>query len=310
MSDNSSTITGTSTAAGDAPAARAAADLAAERAGVRITLLRNRSETSELVHLLARIWGVSDDHGPIDPSIVAAMMHGNGYVSGAYAGSELVAGSIGFITGDAFDTLHSHVTGVLGGRGRSGVGTAIKLHQRSWAIEHRLTSITWTYDPLIARNARFNLQRLGARLEDYLVDFYGPMHDDRNRGQPSDRAFTRWDLTGPTTPPDVSTATTAQPVLSGVHDGPVIDDRALAAALRGADSPVELVIPADIEAIRAGDPDLAMAWRLALRETLRPLLQVGWQLAGFLPDRSSGHRPDTTTAGRYRLVRPAEPDKD
>ncbi|SDS35029.1 GNAT family N-acetyltransferase [Microlunatus soli] len=294
-------------------AAQRTAGLAAQRSGVRISLLRSKSEAAALVGLLARIWGVPDDHAPVDPSIVAAMMHGQGYVSGAYAGSELVAGSIGFVTGDGLDTLHSHVTGVLGGRAGAGVGTAIKHHQRAWAVEHGLTSITWTFDPLIARNARFNLHRLGARLEEYLVDFYGPMNDDRNRGQPSDRAFTRWDLDDAGTPPTSSAAcgrTDASTVLDIVRGGPTIDDRALATALRHDVGLVELIIPADIEAVRSRAPELAMSWRIALRDTLRPLLAAGWRVAAFLASsRTDAVDPDNDV-GCYRLIRTTSTDND
>ena len=74
------------------------------------------------------------------------------------------------------------------------VGTAIKLHQRDWALAHGGTAITWTYDPLVARNAHFNLNRLGARPERYLLDVYGELRDDLNRGDPSDRLLVRWSL--------------------------------------------------------------------------------------------------------------------
>ena len=54
--------------------------------------------------------------------------------------------------------------------------------------------VTWTLDPLVSRNAHLNLVTLGARVEHYLVDLYGPMRDGLNRGDPSDRLLVRWEL--------------------------------------------------------------------------------------------------------------------
>lgn len=299
-----------------AGAAGRTADDAADRAGVQVRVLHTGSQTTALVELFATIWGVDQDHPPVDPSIVAALSHGGGYVSGAYRGTAMVAASIGFVTGDTFDTLHSHITGVLDDHAGSGVGTAIKLHQRSWAVQHGLPWMTWTFDPLIARNARFNLHRLGARLEEYLIDFYGSMNDGRNRGQPSDRAFARWDLTAPPLPSTIGSvaddhsAAPMNAVLTISDDAPQIDQDGLAAALGGDGRPVELIIPSDIESIRSCDLERALDWRLALRATLKPLLGSGWQVAGFGDAGSRADKLGDNRRGRYRLVRSADIEQD
>ena len=54
--------------------------------------------------------------------------------------------------------------------------------------------IAWTYDPLIRRNAYFNLAKLGARPVEYLPNFYGAMDDAINGGTETDRMLVRWEL--------------------------------------------------------------------------------------------------------------------
>ena len=61
--------------------------------------------------------------------------------------------------------------------------------------------MTWTFDPLVARNAYFNIEKLGARPTHYMIDYYGQMSDGINAGQASDRVLLTWDLTVDTPPP-------------------------------------------------------------------------------------------------------------
>ena len=83
--------------------------------------------------------------------------------------------------------LYSVVAGVHPGHQAGQVGFALKQHQRAWALARDLDLITWTFDPLVRRNAYFNLAKLGAEVTGYHEDFYGPMHDALNQGDESDR---------------------------------------------------------------------------------------------------------------------------
>ena len=215
--------------------------------------------------------------------------------------------------------MHSHITGVLPGKAGRGIGAALKWHQRRWALDRGLTTITWTYDPLIARNSFFNLTRLGARPESYHVDFYGVMDDGPNRGQPTDRMQVCWDLTAASTvgaeravlrgrsadrgPDDVGgwigagavTLLSAGPAGEPVR-GPRLDPTVTSAVIG---------IPADIEQIRRTDPPLALSWRSALRATLAPVMAdsalkvTGFARSGwYLVERPSPGRAMIGGAGR------------
>ncbi|NBP52503.1 MAG: GNAT family N-acetyltransferase, partial [Actinobacteria bacterium] len=85
----------------------------------------------------------------------------------------------------------------------------LKVAQREWALARGITEIRWTFDPLIARNAFFNLTRLGAVGAVYHADLYGTMTDPVNAGDATDRVEARWDLTGPVGHPEPDLATLA-----------------------------------------------------------------------------------------------------
>ncbi|MGH9304492.1 MAG: GNAT family N-acetyltransferase, partial [Acidimicrobiales bacterium] len=160
--------------------------------------------------------------------------------------------------------LHSHVTAVSGARHRTGVGGALKLHQRAWALEHGFEVITWTFDPLVARNARFNLSKLAARVDRYLVNLYGELDDVINSGGESDRLLVRWDLAD-----DVVAAAAAGKAF-------LVDDS-------NAEDVHKVALPADIELLRKSDPTAARAWRLAMRGKLAGVLDHGGQVLGLAP---------------------------
>lgn len=260
-----------------------------------IRMLHTLAEARAVVRLFAGIWDAAEDRGPIDVSMVMALAHAGCYVAGAFDDDELIGASVGFIGGRHRDQLHSHITGVREDRTSAGVGFAIKQHQRAWATERGLTTITWTFDPLIARNAYFNLTRLGGRLSEYLIDFYGTMIDGRNLGHPSDRALVRWQLTEPAGAesmpepmpepmPERMPGPVAEPVPALIIDPdglPVLRPELIT------DAPVELIIPTDIETMRRTDPAAALQWRMALRESLGSLLSDGWTVSGFR--RSGGY---------------------
>ncbi|MFI1936875.1 GNAT family N-acetyltransferase [Streptomyces purpureus] len=225
--------------------------------------------------LYADIWGTDADSPPVSAEIMRALSHAGNYVAGAYEQGRLVGASVAFFGDPIGTTLHSHITGTAMGRG---IGLALKLHQRQWALARGIKRITWTYDPLIRRNAYFNLVKLGARPEEYLMSFYGAMDDAINGGDESDRVLTAWDLTAPGGPYAFELPSD---VAHGVreHDGhPVIGPTDAATVL--------IDLPDDIESLRRTDPGTARDWRLAVRHTLGGLLAEGARVAGFHDRRS------------------------
>lgn len=233
-------------------------------------------ELEQTQSLYRRIWGES----PVNLEQLRAMTHAGNYAAGAYRGEELVGACVGFFAAPLGEAMHSHVAGV-DDRGH-GVGYALKLHQRAWALAQGLREITWTYDPLVRRNAHFNLVKLGARPREYLVDFYGELADAVNAGQGSDRLLVAWDLTGPE----------AAAASEGRRGEPAADraPAALAVSAQGAPAPartksgtVLVAVPEDIEQLRRDDPALARQWRHAVRDVLGGLMAGGARVVGLAP---------------------------
>ncbi|WP_338117980.1 GNAT family N-acetyltransferase [Streptomyces coryli] len=262
-------------------AAAAASDLAQRRSGVAIRQLSREAEFRAACDLLDRVWRPPPGSPLITMALLRGFQHAGSYVAGAYEADRLIGVCIGFLS-DA--GLHSHIAGVdARARGRN-IGFALKVHQRAWALERALTKVTWTYDPLVSRNAYFNLAKLGAVAEEYLPDFYGVMDDGVNKGQGSDRLLVGWNLADPAV---------AEACVRSHHQAPVPPD-AVAGLDADADGlpvrgPLDATclsvrVPSDIEALRGARPAVAQAWRSALRDILGGLLADGAAVTGFTRD--------------------------
>ena len=211
-----------------------------------IRLLTTAAEMEDVVWVFQQVWGSVDPLVRIE--LLMAISHSGGYVSAAYrtdeGGDERILGaSVAMLARHhGAPALHSHITGLLPGARRAGLGRAMKLHQQQWARENGIEWIVWTYDPLVRRNAWFNLAVLGAEVHDYLESFYGTMTDAINAGDESDRLLVAWDVhTAPDAP---------------FRDG---DDHPDAE---------RVPTPEDIVALRRTDPAAALRWRASTRERL------------------------------------------
>jgi len=166
---------------------------------IKIRTLEGPAEMAALSDVFARIWGFTDTQVLPKEVFIGASIAGQ-QVLGAFDGPRLIGGSWGFLTWDGSALgLHSHITGVLPPY-RGGGGFALKMAQRDWCLARDITTVTWTFDPMIARNAAFNLRKLGATGVAFRPDFYGPMSDAFNAGEPTDRIEIVWDLNAPPRP--------------------------------------------------------------------------------------------------------------
>jgi predicted GNAT superfamily acetyltransferase len=268
-----------------AAAAVRAAREAAERSGVEIRLLHELADLDAVYRLLVEIWRPDERNPPVTIELLRATTYAGNYLSGAYDWGELVGACFGFFGAPAGVGMHSHIAAVADRvRGRN-VGFALKLHQRAWAIGHGIQTVTWTFDPLVRRNAYFNMGKLGARPRDYLVDFYGEMGDSINQGQGSDRLLVAWDLASPV----VRHACAGKPVEADPREleraAPVLieSESGQPRALRpkGLSGPLLVQIPADIESLRRAAPTTARDWRRAVRDVLGGLITEGAEVTGF-----------------------------
>jgi len=164
---------------------------------VIITTPTTADEMVEVVGVFDTVWGSTPPVVTVE--LLTAVAHAGGYVSLARdherPGAPAVGASLGILARhDGAPALHSHVTALVADARGTGAGRTLKLHQREWAAANGLESIVWTFDPLVRRNAWFNLHRLGADVVELVPDFYGDMTDGINAGSASDRFVARWSL--------------------------------------------------------------------------------------------------------------------
>jgi len=157
-----------------------------------------------------------------------------------------------------------------------GIGAALKRRQRDVALAQGLDLMTWTFDPLIARNAYLNLHKLGAISRTYYEDYYGPMDDRFNGGLPTDRLLVEWRLNDPVPPVPLSLPAPPTPILVAEGGKPILR---LERALVGA--PLSVWVPGDSTAIKERDPAAALDWRLALRHALSWAFAHGYVVRDF-----------------------------
>lgn len=270
-----------------AAGAAVAAEEAARATGLRIVEVDDLADLERVVGLLNEVWNNSAEEPLISLSTLKALAHAGSYVSAAFRDGELIGALIGFLgLRDGELQMHSHVLGVAPGlQGRS-IGFALKLHQRAWALTRGISRIAWTFDPLVSRNAYFNLTKLGATITAYYEDFYGRMSDGINAGDESDRVLVEWALAAPAVielglshplEPDLDVLRKQGAVVALTSDdggAPIVGD-----SLRAATLIVE--VPPDVVGLRDRDRAMALRWRRAVRATLGSALDSGYVATGM-----------------------------
>ncbi len=168
---------------------------------IEIRIAHSPADSALIADLFDKVWDV---RSMVSPEIITASVHNGGYGSVIYidSGNKRTAVGAAFalvgksLPGCTGPNLHSHATGVLPAYVGKGFGEVVKRHQWDWAKENGFETITWTFDPLVRRNAHFNLVKLGARVLGYHQNFYGELDDGINAGEQSDRVLVQWDVAG------------------------------------------------------------------------------------------------------------------
>jgi chorismate synthase len=241
---------------------------------VRLRILHAPAELRMVQEVARRAWNFDDRELPPASELVA-IAHVGGLVAGAFEGREM----LGFVTGLprlglGEPCLHSHMLAVVPeARGR-GLSVRLKLFQRRFCLDHGIRLVTWTYDPLLVRNATLNLNRLRARATRYLRDCYGPMGGIYH-GLPTDRFEVRWRLDSPA----VARSTRGRPPLpTDVAELPRARPGRLPRARR-----LAAEIPAGAPDLYASDPRRAHRARLELRRLAEALFARGYAATCIFP---------------------------
>jgi predicted GNAT superfamily acetyltransferase len=206
------------------------ANTAAAAAGVTLRPLTSLEDADAILRVMIATWG---EHQLLPREEIVALAESGNVPWGADADDETVGYVLGWAGVDPEDGLHlhSHMLAALPDRRHRGVGYALKLAQRAACLDQGIGLVRWTFDPMISRNAWFNLGKLGATADRFRRNFYGEMADSLNAGERSDRLVVRWALDrapGPRVPP----ASHETVVVPREYDALRASDRASALAER------------------------------------------------------------------------------
>jgi len=217
--------------------------------------LYSLGELDEARSIFDQTWNIQNG-SEINLNLLQAMVHSGAYLSGAFIRNQCVGAVFAFPATNSGLHLHSHMTAVLDEYRNQGIGYALKIFQWQWAKKNNYAEITWTFDPLVARNAKLNLIKLGVDISEYYPNFYGDMPDSLNAGDESDRIMASWKVAG------------EKPVAKIVITNPQKSDTLIK-------------IPEDIVSIRGKDISENLKWRHKVREEFMRAFEKGGKVVGF-----------------------------
>jgi predicted GNAT superfamily acetyltransferase len=264
-----------------------------------IRILETPEEMLEVEALQRVVWTESETD-ILPAHIFLAAAHNGGLVIGAYAGGLLIGVVFGFpglefVADGPIAKHHSHILAVHPEWRDKGVGYALKRAQ--WQIVRRqgLNHITWTYDPLLSRNAHLNISRLGAVCKTYLRDYYGEMRDGLNLGLPSDRFQVDWWVNTKRAERRLSKRPRRPLSLADYEKAGIrllykaaLNSSGRPMPAESFDAPTEPLglaeIPPDFMALKDADLGLARDWRFFSREVFTLSFSTGYLVTDFIYD--------------------------
>jgi predicted GNAT superfamily acetyltransferase len=253
----------------------------------RTVTLTTPAQYAEAATLYREVFGYEHPDYGLNPRLLGALVGNGGSVIGVLdAADRIVAFAYGFCGTDGHGFYHYSQSAVVAAeqQGR-GLGRRLKQAQRDVALQHGMTHMRWTYDPIQTRNAHFNLDVLGARGRWFYPDLYGEPG--------TDRVVVEWDLRGsdqatPPAEPDVAAGG-----LTEANWG----------VPRGMGDRMWLAVPSDFARLTATRPDTAHQVRRDVRSAFTDLLGKG------LVAESCRQRPGGTAVYQFGPApKPREPE--
>jgi predicted GNAT superfamily acetyltransferase len=218
-------------------------------------------ELGGCVLLQKEIWGY------LDRDIYPARMFLNisrtgGHVLGAFTEEGTIAAFVVSVPAwrKEHRYFHSLLLGVLPGHENRGLGRLLKIEQRKAALRAGIEYIEWTFDPMRAKNAHFNINRLGAIVRRYCPDYYGPILGKLQRKLPSDRLIAEWPLK----------SARVRRALAGKKPRPA-----------GNAASAEVAIPLDLDALISRKSARAREWQASVRANLEDCFAQELAITGF-----------------------------
>ena len=287
---------------------------AADAPEIEIRPVETRKEYEACLDLQRDTWGRDfSETVPVSMMMIAVRM--GGLCTGAFGPDGELLGFVFGVTGPREGEIAhwSHMLAVRKEARNAGIGKRLKFAQRELAVAKGVDAVYWTFDPLVGRNAHFNLNQLGASIAEYVPDMYGASNSVLHR-LGTDRFIARWDmkedveavLRGRAKVMAMELGEMAAPGSPGMSACGGVEPAATVGGCGGSGSrpmmgvpgervslpvdadPVEVVVPREIRAVEAECFDEALRWRAANRRAFVGLLGEGYSVGGFIPGREYG----------------------
>ena len=261
-----------------------------DRSTIEVRNLATPAELQACVDLQHETWG-RDFSDVVPASILKVSQRVGGVSAGAFDAEDTLVGFVFGLTGvERGAIVHwSDMLAVRPGARNLGVGRLLKEHQRRTVRALGGKVVYWTYDPLVARNAHLNFNRLGVRLAEYVENMYGVTDSILHGGLPTDRLVVAW----PTDDGEMAECLSRSERALASADcraAPLITDEWMEGAHEMAALPpcVRVEVPADIEGLIAATPKVAAEWRRRVRRALQWALHSGYEMSAFSLDAGNG----------------------
>ena len=259
---------------------------------IEIRDLCDRADLREVIEVERRVWGYADAAETVPLPILAASVRRGAIVLGAFDAATMIGASYSFpALRQGRTTQWSHMLGVVEERQGRGIGRLLKVRQRERALEMGIGLVEWTFDPLQAANAHFNLARLGAVVEEYEVNAYGESSSPLWRNTESDRFIAQWYIREPHVERRLARRGPVIRASETLAAACVLETRCYGGAVEPGEPDLgedgrrlRVEIPATFGPIQAERPDLARAWRTATRAAFGHYLPRGYRVIDFWND--------------------------
>ncbi len=261
-------------------------------------MAEGRADYDACVELQEAVWGLPElDVIPAMQMIATDHAGGMVHVAETTTGGRMVGFAYAFPglrKGASY--IHSDMLAVLPEYQKRGVGIRLKWAQRETALGRGVELITWTFDPMQARNAHLNLRRLGATAGEFVENFYGVTSSPLHHGLPTHRLLIRWELQSPRV---VERAGCSElPAVVPAPNAPRINDVKWQAGWPVSSDPrldletpsVLLEIPPEWDVLSRAAPKVAESWHAKVSTALKRYLDRGYVATDFAPTEEMGRR--------------------
>ena len=248
---------------------------------VLIRDFQSHDDRAQCVALQELIWG-RDFTEKVPAAMLLVAQKTGGVTAGAFDEAGLLLGYVFGVTGIKSGKL-MHWSDMLAVRPEAQgqhLGEQLKAYQRSKCRALGIETMYWTYDPLVARNAHLNLNRMQARVDEFVVAMYGEATNSPLQGDmPTDRFIIAWAIDPEPTAVAPSVLSGSLPLVVGeqAREGDLVDAPA-----------VGVRVPHDITGLAAADIGAARRWRFATRRAFTHDLPLGYQVRAFVADAAGG----------------------